>query len=764
MHRPMHKKSRIPKYAEPLPFFNKPTTSQQPTELQRTHVEFITFHNETVADYTTRISALDAEISDYQNQVAENLAEIQALTAALAQAEREREGQRARAAEAEAALAQAQTELAAANKEIAILQKAAAELRILREEFAALQVERDHLARELQISNLKVETITARAAAFEEKNRQLQLQVDTLQGVIVQREAAIQALEVKVTSLQDYADDVMKEVANEKKKADDAVTEVRRLSLELEKKLNSPDTALALRFKDLVNKSLKIRTLDIPFSRPMTRTKFAHKGADEDGGGGGERPNALSGTWKDLAQEKLLSFFDAFDPLVAEVDERGLYRLQLPPQTGNWTISARGLLIIRNMDRDFPGIIIPPMPGGLRDAQPQVSFARDTERPRLPTDLPVHAYQSMHREPTGMGPWIDRHMNRRRSLHLSTIQPNELVEQPSEADEYDAARGVLPSEASLAALMKPAMGYRTGSRPRKLSVALAGDHDIAFGRRRSTSEVPYGYGTPDLEQPSIFGVAALPRVQRVHVGVTAPASEFKQMDGWRSSAAAFLGARDVSIHVARTPSVSPERMPLRLPEIGRTSVGGLGGTGAQRAVRAAPQSARARIMSSEHAPGAARNQVWRPPPPPPPSLDANAEATSIGAWSAGPSQATLDEGPGPFDAEGDDRRRFVVGFASGTSHPDPESGEPEDDGYTYGARGLGGGRKSVLGLGLGATAFVKVGLDDDLMMDSVKIPLKERSESVTRQRQRDYSPPKPKPPPKDSGSVYRSAELGGGWL
>lgn len=278
----------------------------------------------------------------------------------------------------------------------------------------------------------------------------------------------------------------MKEVANERKRAEDAVLEVRRLSLELEKKLNSPETVLANKYRELINMSLRIRVLDIPFSRPVSRSPAKRN-----------QPPATSRgpTWQDLTQDRLLTFFEDFKPLVAEVDERGLYRLQLPEGSGQWHISARGLLIIRNVEQDFPGIIIPPMPGGLKDAIPRVSYSRQADRPRLPMDLPVHAYQPMDKEPQGMSVWMDRHVDRRNLLPLTTVKPTD--EAHFEGDEPPAER------------VKTAPGEK------------------AIPPTARTMATPAAQGPPERGEGA--------KLARTMPGVTQPAADFRQMEGWRTA-------------------------------------------------------------------------------------------------------------------------------------------------------------------------------------------------------------------------------------
>lgn len=111
--------------------------------------------------------------------------------------------------------------------------------------------------------------------------------------------------------------------------------------------------------------------------------------------------------WQDLAAGKLRDWFSHYEPLVAQVDERGVYKLQLPATSGLWHLTPRGLLTIRNVGADFPGVIIPCMPSGIEELN-TTTYREEPDRPRLPHDLPVHAYVPMRREPPGLQRWIEK--------------------------------------------------------------------------------------------------------------------------------------------------------------------------------------------------------------------------------------------------------------------------------------------------------------------------------------------------------------------
>lgn len=101
--------------------------------LKKTHSDFVHMHNETVADFTLKVTVLDAEISAHLGVIEEQRVTIEKLRLELAATQKQRDEQTERANGLERKLVLANKEIEEKKKEIAILQKAQKELETLME-------------------------------------------------------------------------------------------------------------------------------------------------------------------------------------------------------------------------------------------------------------------------------------------------------------------------------------------------------------------------------------------------------------------------------------------------------------------------------------------------------------------------------------------------------------------------------------------------------------------------------------------------------
>lgn len=127
------------------------------------------------------------QIADFEESVRE-------LEASLKATADERDAQRTRADGLDRDLASARRTIEVQAEEIAILQKAQAQLEVLMGELRAVKADRDRLKQELKLEKSKVEAVSIRAKVAEEKNKKLATEVVGLKDTIVERDAEIVSL------------------------------------------------------------------------------------------------------------------------------------------------------------------------------------------------------------------------------------------------------------------------------------------------------------------------------------------------------------------------------------------------------------------------------------------------------------------------------------------------------------------------------------------------------------------------------------------
>ncbi|CAG9462163.1 unnamed protein product [Pedinophyceae sp. YPF-701] len=128
--------------------------------------------------------------------------------------------------------------------------------------------------------------------------------------------------------------------------------------------------------------------------------------------------------------EELFTILDSLEPLMPEIDENGTYRMVLEERFGTWRIARGGVLTIQGITRNFPGVLIPPLPRNIEPREiakaqtKQREPPEDFQRAALPHAVPPAAFR-MRKPIPGMREWVERHLDRRVPLRVAQQGPED---------------------------------------------------------------------------------------------------------------------------------------------------------------------------------------------------------------------------------------------------------------------------------------------------------------------------------------------------